>query len=113
MIEKIVIDYLLSQDLSVGQNIFAEKPVDPPVEYVLVEKTGSGRTDLIDRAMVAVQSIGPSLLRAAQINEEIKSAMYDIVQLDEIFSCGLNSDYNYTNTSTKEYRYQAVFNLFY
>lgn len=113
MIEITVIDYLRSAGLSV-QDVYAEKPLDPPNEYVLVEKTGSSRTDHIDRAMIAVQSIsGTSLLRAAQINEEVKASMEEIIQLDEIFSCSLNSDYNYTNTRTKEYRYQAVFNIFY
>lgn len=114
MIEKTIIDYLTAAGLSVGTEVYAEKPVDPPAEYVLVEKTGSSRSDLIDRAMIAVQSISKgSLLRAAQINEEVKAAMYDIVQLDEVFACSLNSDYNFTDTRTKEYRYQAVFNIFY
>lgn len=114
MIESIIIDYLLEAGLSVGNEVYAEKPVDPPDEYVLIEKTGSGRSDLLDRAMVAIQSISKtSLLRAAQINEEVKAAMYVIIERDEIFSCSLNSDYNFTNEKTKEYRYQAVFNLFY
>ena len=114
MIEDIIINYLIGQTLSVGTAVYAEKPVAPPDEYILVEKTGSGRDDQIDRAMIAIQSISKSsLLRAAQINEEVKATMYGIVQLPEIFACKLNSDYNFTDTKTKEYRYQAVFNLFY
>lgn len=114
MIESIIINYLLEAGMSVGQHVYAEKPVDSPDEYVLVEKTGSSRTNRIDRAMIAVQSVSKtSLLRAAQINEEVKAAMDELATLDTVFSCGLNSDYNFTNTSTKEYRYQAVFNIFY
>lgn len=114
MIEKIVINYLRAAGLSIGEEVYPEKPVDPPEEYVLVEKTGSGRANRIDRAMVAVQSISKnSMLRAAQINEEVKDAMDGIVRLAQIFSCGLNSDYNFTNINTKEYRYQAVFNIYY
>lgn len=114
MIEKTVIDYLRETGLSVGQQVYAEKPLDPPAEYVLVEKTGSSRTNRIDQAMIAAQSISKtSILRAAQINEEVKAAMDELATLNTVFSCSLNSDYNFTNTSTNEYRYQAVFNIFY
>lgn len=118
MIEEKLIDYLANAGLSVGANIFAEVPFEPPDEYIVIEKTGSGRTDRIDRAMVAIQSIvkrrsDNSVLRAMQINEEIKTAMDSFAEEDDIFSCSLNSDYNFTNSKTQEYRYQAVFNIYF
>ena len=83
-------------------------------EYILVQRTGGGRTNEIDRATYAIQSISViSKLRAAQICEEVKTAMEDFEQENGIFSCDLNSDYDFTNTSTKEYRYQAVFDITY
>ena len=30
-----------------------------------------------------------------------------------IFKSSLNSDYNFTDTSTKKYRYQAVYDIYY
>lgn len=48
---------------------------------------------------------------AAELNEKVKSAMDEIVELDEVTRCELNSDYNYTDTSRKKYRYQAVFDI--
>ena len=117
MIETTVINYLTSKGLSVGEHVYAEVPEDPPEAYVVIEKTGSGRTNRINRAMIAIQSIADrnkkSLLDVMNINEEVKEAMDEIVLLPEIFRCELNSDYNYTNEATKEYRYQAVFNLYY
>lgn len=114
MIEILVRNYLLAQNLSAGQNIFLEVPENPPEEYILIEKTGSGKTNHITRAMMAVQSISRlSMFRAASINEEVLQAMDGIIYAEDIFSCELNSDYNFTNMETKEYRYQAVFNLFY
>lgn len=114
-IEIEVMNYLLSKELSVNENIFCEVPKkDIPPEYILIEKTGSSRENLIDQAMIAIQSISKESLSAAmQLNEEVKEAMDEMAQLGEIFRCECNSDYNYTNTQTKEYRYQAVFNLFY
>ena len=117
MIETTLMNYLISKDLSVRNHVYAEVPEKPPEAYIVIEKTGSGRTNRINRAMIAIQSVADrnkkSLLDVMRINEEVKEAMDEIVRLPEIFSCELNSDYNFTNEATKEYRYQAVFNLYY
>ena len=38
-------------------------------------------------------------------------AFYNMIDLDRVTKVSLNSDYNYTDTTTKHYRYQAVFNV--
>lgn len=108
MIEETILDYL-SEKIQVMVRM--EEELDMPNEYVLVEKTGGGKTNHIRRATIAVQSYADSLYRAMQINEEVKEAMEDIVALDEISRCTLNSDYDYTDTTRKKYRYQAVFDI--
>lgn len=108
MIEKIVRDYL-SDSLSVP--VYMEVPANPPDSFVMVEKTGSSRANRINRATLAVQSWADSLLEACQLNEQVKRAMDDFLELDEISACRLNSDYNFTDPTTKHYRYQAVFDL--
>ncbi|MBQ9031864.1 MAG: hypothetical protein IJ106_10495 [Parasporobacterium sp.] len=114
MIEIIVLNYLLDQDIDgIGENVFLEVPEDPPARYIVIEKTGSGRENRISNASFAVQSISAnSLLEAASTNEAVKAAMDVFAEnSDKIYSCRLDTDYNFTNTATKEYRYQAVFNL--
>lgn len=108
MIEETVLDYL-SEKIPVMVRM--EEELDMPAEYILVEKTGGGETNHIRRATIAVQSYAGSLYRAMQINEEVKEAMNDITALDEISRCTLNSDYDYTDTTRKKYRYQAVFDI--
>ena len=108
MIEETILDYL-SEKIQVMVRM--EEELDMPDEYVLVEKTGGGKTNHIRRATIAIQSYADSLYRAMQINEEVKEAMEDIVALDEISRCTLNSDYDYTDTTRKKYRYQAVFDI--
>ena len=39
--------------------------------------------------------------------------MAGIVELPDVSRSALNSDYNYTDTDTKTYRYQAVYDLTY
>ena len=51
------------------------------------------------------------MYNAAKLNEEVKDAMEKIIEYTEISKCSLNSDYNFTDTKTKSYRYQAVFDL--
>ena len=36
---------------------------------------------------------------------------YGLIEEDDIIEVELQSDYNFTDTETKEYRYQAVFNV--
>ena len=111
MIEATIISYLLDKT-SAAKNVFAERPKNPPAKYIIVEKTGSGRTNRTDRATIAIQSISKdSLQHASRLNDEVKAQMDAIVELDAIGACRLNSDYNFTNQETKEYRYQAVFDI--
>lgn len=108
MIEQTVLEYL-SEELPVA--VYMEEETNMPEEYVLIEKTGSGKTNHICRATIAIQSYADSLYATANLNEKVKNAMDNIVVLDEISKCSLNSDYDYTDTSRKKYRYQAVFDI--
>lgn len=110
MIEAIVLNYL-ADNLSVP--VFMEEPEERCGEYVLIEKVGSSENDRIQSATVAVQSYAESLYKSAVLNDTVKRAMRDIIVLDSVSRCRLNSDYNFTDTETKRYRYQAVFDLTY
>lgn len=107
MIEKILRDYLL-EVLSVP--VYMQKPEKlTEDEYVIIEKTGSSVTNHIETATVAVQSYSSSLYGAAVINKAVKQAMRDAEALNDIAGIRLNTDYNFSDTATKQYRYQAVF----
>lgn len=108
MIEKIVLNYL--KDTLPVQAYMEEEP-EMPEEYVLIEKTGSGEENFIKEAQIVIQSYSTSLYGAAMLNEEVKEKMKRIIVLDDITRCELNSDYEYTDTSRKKYRYQAVFDI--
>lgn len=108
MIEKTILDYL-SGNLSVP--VLMEEPETPERSFVLLEKTGSARKNHVYNATIAVQSYAPSLYEAAQLNEQVKEAMFLCVQLPEVCACELNADYNFTDPETHRYRYQAVFEL--
>ena len=108
MIESIIIKYLRDK---LGIKVYAEIPESPPKEFIIVEKTSSGMEDYIYHATVALQSYSDTLLNAAVLNDKVKKAMDVMIELPEISSSKLNSDYNFTDTATKRYRYQAVYNI--
>lgn len=110
MIEKTVLDYLAGR---VTVPVYMEMPEEMPASFVLVEKTGSGVDNRIQRATFALQSYAPSMYEAAELNYLVKAAMDAMPETENVFRCKLNSDYNYTDTSIKRYRYQAVYDLTY
>lgn len=109
IIEKVVLDYL-NANID-GVTSYTERPKELPERFILIQKTGGGAENKINSSTVAIQSYAESLYEAAALNEVVKSVMFDIDSLYEIGSVRLNSDYNYTDGSNKQYRYQAVFDL--
>lgn len=110
MIEKIILDHL-EQKLQV--DCCMERPAKEPAEFILLEKTGESSANQIPTAILAVQSYGKTLYQAAALNEKVKTAMLEAAALPEIGAVHLNSDYNFTDTAAKRYRYQAVFDVTY
>lgn len=108
MIELDVIQHL-SDGLTVP--VYAERPEIPEDSYVLIELTSLSERNHIYSAMIALQCYAPSLLKAAALCGEVCKCMDDITGRPNISHAKLNSAYNFTNTATKEYRYQAVFDL--
>lgn len=110
MIETTVLNYL-SEELA--EPCYMEVPAEPPATFVVIDKTGSSRLNLVNEATLAIQSYAATKAQAAELNERVKSAMDNIITLADIGGVKLNSDYNFTNTQTKKYRYQAVYVLTY
>lgn len=110
MIEKIVLDYLKAH---IECPVLMEKPKTKPNTFVLLEKTNGGRENCLNSATIAIQSYSDTLFKAAELNETVKSTMLNIIELKKIARCSLDSDYNFTDDTTKQYRYQAVFDFTY
>ena len=81
MIEVTVLRYLEGK-LSVP--VYMSQPEKPPLRFVFLEKTGSGRSNHVNRATFAVQSYGENLLDAMNLNEAVKAAMDGITELSEV-----------------------------
>ncbi|MFR2043720.1 MAG: hypothetical protein ACLS4A_12830 [Oscillospiraceae bacterium] len=61
--------------------------------------------------MVIAESYEGSLLKAAQLNRQVKAAMDALTELPEISAARLASDLPGAGYQNKRYRYQAVYNI--
>lgn len=110
MIEKTVLDYL-NDELPVS--VFAEVPENVSESYCVIELVGAGEENHVFSASIAIQSYAPTLFEAAELNEDVIAAMFAFPEEENIGRCALASSYNFTDTASKRYRYQSVFDIYY
>lgn len=110
IIEVYLVEYLTEE---LGVNVYGQEDDAEDGSFVVVEKLGSYVENFTRHATIALKSYGTTLLESAELNERVKNAMDDIIKKPEISCSKLNSDYNFTDTTTKKYRYQAVYDLVY
>lgn len=110
MIEESILAQLTGAGITACMEI-PEGGGTPP--FAVIQKTGGGEENKLRHAKIAIQSYGSSMYNAASLNETVISAMDGLPARPEVASCRLNSDYNFTDTTKKQYRYQAVFDVVY
>lgn len=111
MIPEILILQHLENRLSVPVALQVSPDLKDCPKYVILQRIGGEVNDHIRSVTFTVQSIAPSLLEACKLNEEVKEAMESLIESEHVSRIDLDSDYEYTDTATKRFRYQAVYNL--
>lgn len=112
MIEQTAYEYL-SANLTAP--VYMEVPeADVPDEFVVMEKVAGSITDHIRFATIAIQSYSlTSLYNAAVLNDSVHDVMDVMASYTDVSGCQMTADTNFTDTSTKRYRYQCLYNIFY
>lgn len=118
MIESCVLEHLRLGLSGPGSDPVAPVGMEVPnplsPTYVVIEKTGSGESNGLFSATVAIQSVAPTLYRAAVLNDYIKKLMRLLPRQEKrVFRVECDSDYNFSDPSTKQKRYQAVFDIWF
>lgn len=119
MIEKTVLNYYKSALAPVP--VLMELPEVPsedfptmPTSFVIIQKVGGSARDHINTASIAFQSYSTeSLLKAAELDEAVRNALPGILANNDIGGLKLASNYNFTDTRTKRYRYQCVVDFYF
>lgn len=108
MIESTILSFLNNAGLDAP--LYMEIPENPPEEFYILENTGQSMRDHVRTTTMAVQSYAQSMERAADLAYEIDEIILETLQeLDDVAGVRLNSLYNFTDQSTKQYRYQGVY----
>ena len=108
MIESTILSFLDNAGLDAP--LYMEIPENPPEEFYILENTGQSIRDHVRTTTMAVQSYAQSMERAADLAYEIDEVILETLQvLDDVAGVRLNSLYNFTDQSTKQYRYQGVY----
>ncbi len=110
LIEKTIRDYLLDKIPNVPIDV--QEPTDES-KYIVFRVIDRGKLDLINAVTVEFYCYGKSKFEAAELDEELRSAMEDIVELDSIFSSKLGGGGDDYNTDLDKNRYRSYFNLTY
>ncbi len=108
MIEETVRNYL-QETLNVP--CFLEHEKNMPDEYIMIEKTGGNIDRMLRLSTLAIQSVSTSMYNSAYLSNRVVNTMPNLIEYDNVLKVSLNSDYNFTDTTTKKYRYQAVFDI--
>lgn len=109
MIAKLLLDFL-NNDETLDTPTYMEVP-EELTDFVLLDQTGTSTENHIKTTTIAVQSYGATLWDAMVLNEKVEAAMKRFVRLDNVTRVELETDYNFTNTTTKQYRWQAVYQI--
>lgn len=109
LIEPIVLSYLQAQDIPA----FCEIPPGPPEEFVVMRKYDSGKSNHIEAVTLEFQSYAPSKYEAALLDEKVRTAMDNIIQLNTFSASKYGGGNDAPDNSTKAYRYKSYYNLFY
>lgn len=91
--------------------VVMEQQPKMPDKFVLIEQSGSGKHNHLISTTIIFQSYDKTLYKTAVLNEDVKIAVEKSIELDDVVSVSLNSDYIFTDTENKRYRYQAVFDI--
>lgn len=107
MIELTVLNHLKKTlDVSVGFQTLKDED-----EFIVIGKTGSTNQEHTHSATFFIQSYSTTKLNACKLNEKVKEAMKKLIESNDITYVRLNTDYDYTDTTLKKERYQAIYDI--
>lgn len=110
MIEKTVLDFMTAE---LDVPVYMEIPDEPTGPFVVIEKVGATRTNFLYDTSLAFQSYSlTSMYEAAALDERVREAADRLPELAEISGAYLASNYNFTDTRTKRYRYQCTYEVY-
>jgi len=111
MIETTIRDYLI-RELNT-ENVYLEIPKPMPDECVVFTIVDRSRDNHIDAVTAECMSYAESKVKAAELDEKVRRAMYEFINEQNISSVKLGGGNDAQDTTLKRYRYRSYFNIVY
>lgn len=114
-IEKLVIAWLNSIDTEEEWEVSAEKPAQPPAQYILVDRTGGPRESwVLDQAEILIEVYHKtSRVTASDKANEIADRIRELLSYsDNITHADVNSVISLDDTVTQYRRYQIYCDIY-
>ena len=108
MIELKILDFV---EAALLVPVSTEIPANPDPRFVVLTLSGMGRENYLESANLIADSYAESKLEAAKLNAQVKTVLDRLDTLNDISGVHLVSDYPLTDTGSKRYRYQAVYEV--
>lgn len=107
-IEADVIAFLKSQ---FAVPVSASVPKDRPARFITVERTGGALDTFRDLPIFAIQSWGMSVADAADLADDVRLLLPELLSLPHVANVRVGSTYNYPDPDSSQARYQTVCDL--
>ena len=110
LIEQTVLEYL-QRELDMDE-VYPEIPNPIPEKFVVLHVIDRNKSDQINEVTIEFMSYASSKYEAAVLDDQVRTAMEEIVQIDDI-SCHFGGGNDNPDTTLKKPRYRCYFNLFF
>ena len=111
IIEALIIQHLNSK--LDGVKAHSLVPANRESKFVVIERTGGSINNYIKSGMFVADCYAQTMEEAAELCEDVISAMSGLIEYNDVASVRLNSHYNDTDIASHEYRYGALFEVTY
>lgn len=94
--------------------VLFERPPDAErgQKMVILQRTGESIRDRVTTYTIAAQSYASTMLEASELNDTLELAILDFGEDEETdATTRLETSYNFTDATQKQYRFQAVFQI--
>ena len=105
--------YIRQLLVALGYRAYLEQPEDKTGDYIVIDKVGESENEKLRSARFAFQSYSASRYNALLLNDKLEEDIKGIITDDRISKIEFVTSYPFNDMATKQYRYQAVFEIYY
>lgn len=93
--------------------VHMEIPADPPKKYLTIQKLDGGKTNQVKAITLSIEAYDESKYKASMLSDKVEEQMESLGESDKVFSCKLGGGGDDTDSISKKYRFETIWNIYY